>query len=90
MVFNRFLLRLLPVEVSCYPSDEEIRRAIKPVIEKYFPVETEKPHKVNVSLSSYYFVVLISNIDIEDSYIESTSYGYIIFLTLSPNNSSSD
>ncbi|XP_047964225.1 THUMP domain-containing protein 1 homolog isoform X2 [Salvia hispanica] len=45
---SRFLLRLLPVEVSCYPSDEEIRRAIKPVIEKYFPVETEKPRKFSV------------------------------------------
>ncbi|KAL1538936.1 THUMP domain-containing protein 1 isoform X2 [Salvia divinorum] len=45
---SRFLLRLLPVEVSCYPSDEEIRRAIKPVIEKYFPIETEKLRKFSV------------------------------------------
>lgn len=53
--FTRFLLRLLPVEVSCYTSDEEIRRAIKPVIEKYFPIETEKPRKVNMLLSYYCF-----------------------------------
>ncbi|XP_057789954.1 uncharacterized protein LOC131006818 [Salvia miltiorrhiza] len=45
---SRFLLRLLPVEVSCYTSDDEIRRAIKPVIEKYFPIETEKPRKFSV------------------------------------------
>ncbi|KAH6834226.1 THUMP domain-containing protein [Perilla frutescens var. hirtella] len=45
---SRFLLRVLPVEVTCYTSEEEIRRAIKPVIEKYFPVENEKPRKFSV------------------------------------------
>ncbi|KAL8480004.1 hypothetical protein ACS0TY_026804 [Phlomoides rotata] len=45
---SRFLLRVLPVEVACYTSDEEIRRAIKPVIEKYFPEETQNPHKFAV------------------------------------------
>ncbi|KAL7126942.1 hypothetical protein ABFS83_14G220500 [Erythranthe nasuta] len=45
---SRFLLRVLPVEVSCYTSDEEITRAIKPVIDKYFPVEAQTPHKFAV------------------------------------------
>ncbi|KAG8371007.1 hypothetical protein BUALT_Bualt13G0042300 [Buddleja alternifolia] len=45
---SRFLLRVLPVEVSCYTSDEEIRRAITPVIEKHFPVETQVPRKFAV------------------------------------------
>lgn len=54
MRVTRFLLRVLPVEVTCYTSDDEIRRAIKPVIEKYFPIETEKPHKVDMLLF-YYF-----------------------------------
>lgn len=37
---------MLPIEVSCYASDEEITRAIKPLIEQHFPVETQTPHKV--------------------------------------------
>ncbi|KAL0460933.1 UNVERIFIED_CONTAM: THUMP domain-containing protein 1 [Sesamum latifolium] len=45
---SRFLLRVLPVEVTCYTSDEEIKRAIKPVIDKYFPVESEVPRKFAV------------------------------------------
>ncbi|KAK4441429.1 THUMP domain-containing protein 1 [Sesamum alatum] len=45
---SRFLLRVLPVEVSCYTSEEEIKRAITPVIDKYFPVETEVPRKFAV------------------------------------------
>ncbi|CAA0815295.1 THUMP domain-containing protein [Striga hermonthica] len=45
---SRFLLRVLPVEVSCYTSEEEIKRAIKPLIEKHFPVETEAPRKFAV------------------------------------------
>lgn len=42
----RFILRILPVEVSCYASEEEISKAIIPLVEKYFPVETQNPHKV--------------------------------------------
>ncbi|XP_051120721.1 uncharacterized protein LOC127244292 [Andrographis paniculata] len=45
---SRFLLRVLPVEVTCYTSDDEIKRAIKPLIEKYFPVETQTPRKFAV------------------------------------------
>ncbi|CAE6097978.1 unnamed protein product [Arabidopsis arenosa] len=45
---SRFILRLLPIEVSCYPSEEEISKAIKPLVEQYFPVETENPRKFAV------------------------------------------
>ncbi|KAL3620380.1 hypothetical protein CASFOL_035292 [Castilleja foliolosa] len=45
---SRFLLRVLPVEVSCYTSEEDIQRAIKPLIEKYFPIETQVPRKFAV------------------------------------------
>jgi tRNA acetyltransferase TAN1 len=38
---SRFLLRVLPVEVTCYASEEEITRAIKPLISQYFPVESQ-------------------------------------------------
>ncbi|KAF9595983.1 hypothetical protein IFM89_006910, partial [Coptis chinensis] len=40
---SRFILRVLPVELTCYASEEEISRAIKPLIEQYFPAEAE-PH----------------------------------------------
>ncbi|KAI3968176.1 hypothetical protein MKX01_018479 [Papaver californicum] len=36
---SRFILRVLPVEVTCYASEEEISKAIKPLISKYFPAE---------------------------------------------------
>lgn len=45
---SRFILRVLPVEVSCYASEEEISRAIKPLIEQHFPVETQTPLKFAV------------------------------------------
>ncbi|XP_073040567.1 uncharacterized protein [Primulina eburnea] len=45
---SRFLLRVLPIEISCYASDEEIRRAIKPLVDKYFPEETQTPLKFAV------------------------------------------
>ncbi|KAM7277751.1 hypothetical protein ACFE04_004885 [Oxalis oulophora] len=45
---SRFILRVLPVEVSCYASEEEVSRAIKPLIEQNFPTETENPHKFAV------------------------------------------
>ena len=40
------MLRVLPVEVTCYASEEEITRAIKPLISQYFPVETQTANKV--------------------------------------------
>ncbi|XP_073271870.1 uncharacterized protein [Primulina huaijiensis] len=45
---SRFLLRVLPIEITCYASDEEIRRAIKPLVDKYFPQETQTPLKFAV------------------------------------------
>ncbi|KAF9665628.1 hypothetical protein SADUNF_Sadunf16G0142800 [Salix dunnii] len=42
---SRFILRVLPIEVACYASEEEISRAIAPVVEKYFPVDTQDPQK---------------------------------------------
>lgn len=44
----RFILRILPIEVSCYASEEEISRAIKPLIDQYFPKETKTPYKFAV------------------------------------------
>lgn len=43
---SRFILRILPIEVSCYASKEEITKAIQPLVEQNFPAETENPHKV--------------------------------------------
>ncbi|XP_027361733.1 uncharacterized protein LOC113869552 isoform X2 [Abrus precatorius] len=45
---SRFILRILPIEVTCYASKEEISKAIKPLVEHYFPVETQNPHKFAV------------------------------------------
>ncbi|KAI8526132.1 hypothetical protein RHMOL_Rhmol13G0285000 [Rhododendron molle] len=45
---SRFMLRVLPVEVTCYASEEEITRAIKPLISQYFPVETQTAIKFAV------------------------------------------
>ncbi|KAE9462205.1 hypothetical protein C3L33_05892, partial [Rhododendron williamsianum] len=45
---SRFMLRVLPVEVTCYASEEEITRAIKPLILQYFPVETQTAIKFAV------------------------------------------
>ncbi|CAL4987396.1 unnamed protein product [Urochloa decumbens] len=36
---SRFILRVLPVEVACYASEEEITKAMSPLVEKYFPNE---------------------------------------------------
>lgn len=52
--FTRFLLRVLPVEVSSYTSEEEIKRAIKPIIDKYFPEESQVPRKVYVATFSFF------------------------------------
>ncbi|KAI4351174.1 hypothetical protein L6164_005554 [Bauhinia variegata] len=45
---SRFILRILPIEVSCYASEEEISKAVKPLVERYFPVETQNPEKFAV------------------------------------------
>ncbi|CAN0901823.1 THUMP domain-containing protein 1 homolog [Linum grandiflorum] len=45
---SRFLLRLLPIEVSCYPSEEEISRAVAPIFAKYFPADASEPQKFAV------------------------------------------
>ncbi|XP_030458454.1 uncharacterized protein LOC115679054 isoform X1 [Syzygium oleosum] len=45
---SRFILRILPVEVACYASEEEISRAMKPLVTKYFPLETDHPQKFAV------------------------------------------
>ncbi|TVU24885.1 hypothetical protein EJB05_27349 [Eragrostis curvula] len=45
---SRFILRFLPAEVACYSSEEEITRAIAPLVEKYFPKECPSGHKYAV------------------------------------------
>ncbi|XP_062224977.1 uncharacterized protein LOC133923674 [Phragmites australis] len=45
---SRFILRFLPAEVACYASEEEITRAIGPLVEKYFPKECPSGHKFAV------------------------------------------
>ncbi|KAJ9139744.1 hypothetical protein P3X46_030449 [Hevea brasiliensis] len=45
---SRFILRVLPIEVSCYASEEEISKAMTPVVAKYFPVDTREPQKFAV------------------------------------------
>ncbi|CAA6663572.1 unnamed protein product [Spirodela intermedia] len=43
-----FILRVLPAEVSCYASVDEITKEIKPLIAQYFPEETKNPQKYAV------------------------------------------
>ncbi|CAO2142065.1 unnamed protein product [Urochloa humidicola] len=45
---SRFILRVLPVEVACYASEEEITKAMSPLVEKYFPNECPSGHKFAV------------------------------------------
>ncbi|PIA53671.1 hypothetical protein AQUCO_00900329v1 [Aquilegia coerulea] len=45
---SRFILRVLPVELTCYASEEEISKAIKPLIDQYFPAEAQTPLKFAV------------------------------------------
>ncbi|XP_010273314.1 PREDICTED: THUMP domain-containing protein 1 homolog [Nelumbo nucifera] len=45
---SRFILRVLPVEVTCYASEEEISKAIKPLISRYFPADAQMPQKFSV------------------------------------------
>jgi len=44
---TRFILRVLPAEVACYASEEEITKAISPLVEKYFPKECPLGHKAS-------------------------------------------
>ncbi|CAO2146961.1 unnamed protein product [Urochloa humidicola] len=45
---SRFILRVLPAEVACYASEEEITKAMGPLVEKYFPKECATAHKFAV------------------------------------------
>ncbi|KAJ6831479.1 THUMP domain-containing protein 1-like protein isoform X2 [Iris pallida] len=45
---SRFILRVVPAEVTCYTSEEEISKAIKPLIEQHFPTEAPCPQKFAV------------------------------------------
>ncbi|KAK1430031.1 hypothetical protein QVD17_12492 [Tagetes erecta] len=45
---SRFILRVLPIELTCYASEEEISRAIKPLITQYFPTDPQTPYKFAV------------------------------------------
>jgi tRNA acetyltransferase TAN1 len=45
---SRFILRVLPVEIVCYASEEEITKAIKPLFEKHFPEDSSSPKKFAV------------------------------------------
>ncbi|KAF5767785.1 putative THUMP domain-containing protein [Helianthus annuus] len=45
---SRFILRVLPIELTCYASEEEISRAIKPLIAQYFPTDPQTPYKFAV------------------------------------------
>ncbi|GKV16562.1 hypothetical protein SLEP1_g27190 [Rubroshorea leprosula] len=45
---SRFILRVLPIEVACYASEEEISGAMKSLVEQYFPAETQNPQKFAV------------------------------------------
>ncbi|KAH7677165.1 tRNA acetyltransferase TAN1 protein [Dioscorea alata] len=45
---SRFILRILPAEVACYASEEEITKAIKPLVEHHFPAEPPNPLKFAV------------------------------------------
>lgn len=42
----RFILRILPAEVTCYASEEEISKAIKPLLLEHFPALAQIPQKV--------------------------------------------
>lgn len=45
---SRFILRVVPVEVTCYASEVELSKAIKPLMEHYFPIESPTPQKFAV------------------------------------------
>ena len=52
-MYSRFILRVLPAEVVCYASEEEITRAVTPLVEKYFPKESPSGHKVSFLLDCW-------------------------------------
>ncbi|KAL5708275.1 hypothetical protein ACHQM5_019089 [Ranunculus cassubicifolius] len=45
---SRFILRVLPAELTCYASEEEISKAIKPLMDQYFPADAQTPLKFAV------------------------------------------
>ncbi|XP_074585332.1 uncharacterized protein LOC141841110 [Curcuma longa] len=45
---SRFILRLLPVELTCYASESEISQAIKPLVAENFPSVALTPQKFAV------------------------------------------
>ncbi|GMY16416.1 general transcription factor 3C polypeptide 5 [Fagus crenata] len=45
---SRFILRILPIELACYASEEDISKEIKPLVAQHFPVETQNPQKFAV------------------------------------------
>lgn len=45
---SRFILRILPAEVTCYASEEEISKAIKPLLLEHFPALAQIPQKFAV------------------------------------------
>ncbi|KAJ3693725.1 hypothetical protein LUZ60_009205 [Juncus effusus] len=49
---SRFILRMIPTEIVCYASEEEITRAIKPLVDKYFPEDSSTPKKFAVIYAS--------------------------------------
>ena len=53
---------MLPIELACYALEEEISRAIVPLVQKYFSVETENPQKVScrIHLPNYVSFVIIN------------------------------
>ena len=57
---SRFILRILPVDIACYASEEEISKAIVPLVEQYFPAETENPQKVVFLSLNYFFPPLFN------------------------------
>lgn len=50
---------MLPVEVTCYASEEEIGKAIQPLIMKHLPAESDTPKKVILILPGHYFTVKV-------------------------------
>lgn len=91
---TRFILRVLPVEVACYASEEEITKAISPLIEKYFPKECSSGHKASCLLHCFLIflvflllgrnVLVTQPIDYWLSFSYSTSQSVFLLLCWSP------
>ena len=56
---TRFILRVLPAEVARYASEEEITKAISPLVEKYFPKECPSGHKASCLLHCFIIFLVI-------------------------------